>query len=72
VVVLGVVAILAVASSTICWIEYLRFCRWLVAQEKDASCLRDAAVAARAFRAPAAVAQVLAKLVGLMRRSGGS
>jgi hypothetical protein len=68
---LGVAAIVAVAVvSLLNWLAYLRSCRWLVNQNKDPSCLHDAAVAAQAFRAaaPAAVAEVVAKLVSLMRR----
>lgn len=42
---LGVTAIVAFLM----WITWLRFLRWLVTQEKDTGCLRDAAVAARAF-----------------------
>ena len=70
---LGVAAIVVVAVvPLLSWLAYLRFCRWLVSQSKDPSCLHDAAVAAKAFRASApAVAEVVAKLAALMRRSGG-
>jgi hypothetical protein len=62
-------AILAVTSLT-GWIVYLRFCRFLVSHTNDSSSLRDAAIAAKAFRgaAPSAVAQVVAKMVALIRR----
>lgn len=63
------VAVLAV-TSLLAWIAYLRFCRFLVKYTKGSSCLKDAAVAARAFRAagPAAVAQAAARVFGRMRR----
>lgn len=73
VVILAVAAVFA-ASSMFSWVAYLLFCRWLVGQSRDPSSLREAAVAARAFRgaAPAAIAQGIAKLAGGYWRRGGS
>jgi len=72
VVVVAVAAILAL-SSLAGWVAFLLFCRWLVRQSRDPASLRDAAAVAKAFRAsgPAAVAQGLARLAGLLRRSPG-
>lgn len=46
------------------WLAWLRFLRWLVehSKDKDTSCLRDAAVAARAFPG-AGVAGAIGRLV---------
>jgi hypothetical protein len=54
------------------WWSFLSFCRWLVSKTNNAEDLRHAATAARAFRgaAPAAIAQVLAKLVFLIHGKG--
>jgi hypothetical protein len=62
----------ASVSSLLSWISYLRFCRWLVSQSKDPASLRDAAVAARAFRpSSSALAQGLARLASTLGRKGG-
>jgi hypothetical protein len=62
-------AILAVTSLA-GWIAYLLFCKFLVKHTNDSTSLRDAAVAAKAFRAaaPAAIAQAAARLVTLLHR----
>jgi hypothetical protein len=71
VVVVAIAAVFAV-SSLCSWIAYLMFCRWLVEQSKDSSSLRDAAIAAKAFRAaaPAAIARSVAKLASSLKRDG--
>ena len=68
----AVAAILVVALVPLLrWLAYLRFCRWLVSRSNDPSSLRDAAVAARAVQDStlAALAQAVAKLAVLLRRS---
>jgi hypothetical protein len=69
VVLIPVTAILAVTSLA-SWIAYLVFCKFLVTHTNDSTSLRDAAVAAKAFRAaaPAAIAQAVARLVTLLHR----
>lgn len=42
---LGVTAIVVLLM----WLRYMSFCRWLVQHTNDSKCLRDAAVAAKAF-----------------------
>jgi hypothetical protein len=72
VVVIAVAAVFAV-SSLLSWISYLRFCRWLVGQSKDPASLRDAAIAARAFRSSpsSALGQGLARIASALRRPDG-
>jgi hypothetical protein len=45
--VIGIVA--TAATGLLMWFRYLSFLRWLVEKTSDTKCLRDAAVAARAF-----------------------
>jgi hypothetical protein len=67
-IILGIVAFTPLAA----WLAYLGFCCWLVKFTKEGDSLRHAATAARAFRgaAPAAIAQVLAKLAFLIHGKG--
>jgi len=70
VVTLGIAAVIVVAAVPfLSWVAYLLFCGWLVGKSNDPASLRDAAVAARAFRVPgpSAAPPALAKLVGLMK-----
>lgn len=67
---LGIAAVIVVtAVPFLSWVAYLLFCCWLVGKSKDPASLRDAAVAARAFRVagPSAALSAFAKLVGLMK-----
>jgi hypothetical protein len=52
------------------WVCYLLFCLFLVKYTKTSSSLKDAAVAARAFRAPGpgVVAQMVARVLGRGRQ----
>lgn len=54
------------------WIAYLRFCRFLVRETKDAKSLEYAATAARAYREgwPGHLARAIGKLVGRSKSVG--
>jgi hypothetical protein len=54
-----------VAFGAVRCLAYLSFCRFLVRQTKNSASLRDAAIAAKAFRAAAAaaVAQMASKIL---------
>jgi len=58
------------ASPLLARLACLRFCRFAVTRANSSANLKDAAVAARAFRssAPAAVAEILSRLFALLRR----
>lgn len=67
------IAVLMVAvpstAALLGWVYYLRFCRFLVKYTKQSSSLKDAATAARAYRATgfAQLGQALARMLRLPR-----
>jgi hypothetical protein len=69
---MAVLVLLAVAAicPLLAWVAYLLFCWSLVKRTNSSSSLKDAAVAARAFRAAGlmSVAQVVARAIGRARQ----
>jgi hypothetical protein len=58
-----IMAAILAGASLLAWIAYLHFCRFLVKFTNSSASLRDAAVAAKVFRAagPAAMAKVIGR-----------